>query len=300
MAIIYQKIYPGVVNKVVCQKCLRENEISVDSSTRQHFTFTCVCTCATKYFVVNRRKSERLPADGFGTCWLGKDERGMTVKISDFSDQGLGMTFFGRKMDIKQKINDNGKGRVIYSKNGEVVSSPQKIVFRNIRGLRAGAEFVPDGETGRGGPFQNTTGVGSPAKTGKQTIARMKCRACGDEIVEKVNSFKSVEISCPNCGAVFSIDANRRKTPRINVSYPGRVSDLAGEIHNIHVRNISRKGVCFTLLETNTHAFNKKEPLKLSFFMSNKRIGGKVIITSFSGANNVHASFKNYDMHSSI
>ncbi len=291
----YEKIYPGVVNEVVCVKCLRENEILVDSNTRQHFVHTCICTNMTRFFVVNRRRSERLPADGFGTCWLGEDERGVTIKISDVSDHGLGMNFIGLRKEIEPKIIDNAMARVIYSKNGEIISSPQKIIFKNIHGMRVGAEFLPGEKTRPKDASPRSKNAGASPKAGEQITPPWECSARGYEGVEKVNGLMPGETASPNRGAPFSAEANRRKTPRLNVSFPGRISDYSGEMHDVSVRNFSQRGVCFMLLETDTNALDKKKPLILSFLRADKAISGKVRIVSFSENNKVHGRFQPYN-----
>ncbi len=311
MSASQREIYPDIINEVVCEGCSRINKIVPKRGARGNFAYTCACGATIPYTVINRREAKRRLSNAFGTCWLDENERGITIKIIDISENGLKIEFMGRKSELAPKIITTGKGKVIYNEAGEIISQPREVVFKNMNGLNVGAEFVEvetegeapiDHEEGRSDPTAPRREKVDPKGAGpaegdesdKKRTVRMKCRACGHEIVETAEYNQPVSIKCAQCGKVFKVQINRRNTSRSNVTFPGRISDLTGEKYDINVENLSDNGICFTLLDQDVDVFNKLEHLIVSFNKADERISGKAIIISFSGDKRIHARFKVY------
>lgn len=293
-----EKIYPGIANRVVCEGCSRENELVVTKDARQHFSHTCVCGKTTKYFVVNRREHERRAVDAYGTCWLDRNEKGITIKLIDLSKKGLRAEFIGRRAEIAPRIKVSERGRVIYNDgNGRIVGDPREVLFKNVDGLYVGAEFVTEEEKKeppRPSPSRKSGPRVKRATSPGLITGRMNCPKCGHEIIERMERYTSARIGCPECGAVYLINLDRRKYERMSVSFPGIISDLEGARYEIMVRNISENGICFTLTNDGLKNFKNEEQLILSFNKSNEIVSGKATIASLSGDRSVHARFKSY------
>ncbi len=306
-----QEIYPDRINEVICEGCSRKNKLVIKEGARRYYAHTCACGTTTSYTVVNRRKSRRQFSSSFGTCWLEDNERGVTIKIVDFSEDGLKIEFMGRKADLTPKIITTGKGKVIYNEGGQIISQPREVVFRNMNGLKVGAEFV---ELERGDAGEPIDGAkpgdaerairkrdgrteAPPRRSSKPVELRtikIACKACGNEITTKAGFAEATRITCSKCGNVFKVKVERRRASRSNVAYPGQIADLTGEKFTINVQNLSDDGICFRLLEGEVDSFNELEHVIVSFNKADETISGKAIIISFSEDRRIHARFKIY------
>ncbi len=293
-----EKIYPDIVNTVICKGCARENELVVDREASHHFLYMCVCGTTSKYFVVNRREQNRRAVDEFGTCWLEKNQKGITIKMINLSERGLRIEFIGRKAEITPKIGAIGKGWVIYNDGaGKIISHPREILFKNVHGLYVGAEFVTEQdkkEAIRPPPVQKPKECVNPRKPVGNITGRVKCARCGQEIIARAGSYTSIRIRCPNCAAEYLLNMDRRKHARTNVLFPGQMASFEGARYAIQVRNISENGICFSLPRDGGGDFAKEDKLIVSYKKQSGIISGKAIIASISGDKNVHARFKSY------
>ncbi len=306
-----QKVYPDRINEVICEGCSRKNKLVVKENARRYSAHTCVCGMTTSYAVVNRRKSKRQFSSAFGTCWLGDNERGITIKIADISDDGLKIEFMGQKSELAPKIITTGKGKVIYNEGGRIISQPREVVFRNMNGLKVGAEFAEldrgdngdpgDGaasDDGKEAPRENERRQepppSPPSEPDDRKTVKISCKACGNGIIAKAGFDTATDITCPECGAHFKVKMERRRASRSNVAYPGQIADLTGEKYNINVQNLSDDGICFNLLDQGVDSFNELEHLIVSFNKADGVVSGKAIIISFSENKRIHARFKIY------
>ncbi len=306
-----QEIFPDRINEVICEGCSKKNKVVIKEGVRQYFAFTCACGTTTSYAVVNRRRSKRQFSSAFGTCWLEDNERGITIKIEDISDDGLKIEFMGRKSELAPKIITTGKGKVIYNEGGRIISQPREVIFKNMNGLKVGAEFVEEDRDDKDKPVDRAESgdaeeanrenenrkdapPGRPSESDNRKSVKITCKACGNGIIAKAGFDKTTRITCPECGNVFNVKMERRRASRSNVAYPGQIADLTGEKYNVNVQNLSDDGICFSLLDEGLDDFNESEHLIVSFNKADEVISGKAIIISFSEDKRIHARFKIY------
>ncbi len=306
-----KEIFPDIINEVVCEGCSRKNKVVITEGARRYFAFTCACGMTTSYAVMNRRRSKRQFSNAFGTCWLGENERGVTIKIVDISDDGLKIEFMGRKAELTPKIITTGKGKLIYNEVGRIISKPREVVFKNMNGLKVGAEFVeeerahtdnPADEAREGAPdeairkneIDQESRPSRSSKSARQKTVKITCKSCGGEIILKAGFDEPTSVTCRKCGSSFKVKIERRRASRSNVACPGQIADLTGEKYKINVQNLSDDGICFTLMEEGVDVFNEAEHLIVSFNKSGETVSGKAIIISFSEDKRIHARFKIY------